>query len=262
MSTVVLCGRTSRPGLPWRRAAVFSYLFHCSDKAAAPGKIRSSLILVVDIDANEDGNGGRNADHPGLEDLIPMPRRQLATPEARPGPVFFGGLIAIRSQRHDRQRDQGPPQGADHRRTFRARRGAAVKLPADAVERRHVAGRLIACLGDTMLAENAARRDRPWRQGWSLLFSWRRRVNFLRRLELPNGAFELLQLFGDLSIRQPGLHGSELVAQCPARPIVNFRSGFGRVAIELDDGPVQQRKIIGLLHRPSPSALANLPTPA
>src|SRR5580692_6298199 len=154
------------------RAAVLSYLFHCSDKAAAPGKFRSSLILVVDIDANEDGNGGRDADHPGLDDLIPMPRRQLAAPEARPGPVFFGGLIAIRSQRHDRQRDQGPPQGANHRRTFRARRGAAVKLPADAVERRHAAGRLVGGLGDAVLAENAARRDRARRLGRSLLFSW------------------------------------------------------------------------------------------
>jgi hypothetical protein len=67
-------------------------LFHGSDKAAAPGKFQSSLILVIDIDANEDGNSGRNADHPGLEDLIPMPRRQLATPEARPRAVFFGGL--------------------------------------------------------------------------------------------------------------------------------------------------------------------------
>src|SRR3984893_11716665 len=159
MSTVLLCGRTSRPGLPWRRAAVFSYLFHCSDKADAPGKIRSSLILVVDIDANEDGNGGRNADHPGLEDLIPMPRRQLATPEARTGTVLFGGLIAIRRQRHDRQRDQGPPQRANHRRTFRARRGAAVKLPPDAVEGRNIAGCLVGALGDAVLAENAARRD-------------------------------------------------------------------------------------------------------
>src|ERR1700730_11756096 len=159
MSTVVLCGRTSRPGLPWRRAAVFSYLFHCSDKAAAPGKIRSSLVLGVDIDANEDGNGGRNARQPGLEDLTPMPLRQLATPEARTGNVLFGGLIAIRRQRHDRQRDQGPPQGADRRRTFRARRGAAVKLPPDAVKRRNIAGRLIGGLGDAVLAENAARRD-------------------------------------------------------------------------------------------------------
>src|SRR5580692_2041833 len=141
------------------RAAVLSYLFHCSDKAAAPGVFRSSLILVVDIDANEDRNSGRNADHPGLEDLIPMPRRQLATPEARTGAVFFGGLIAIRSQRHDRQRGQGPPQGADHRRTFRARRGAAIKSPPYAVERRHVAGRLVGGLGDAVLAENAARRD-------------------------------------------------------------------------------------------------------
>src|SRR5580704_14429115 len=159
MSTVTLCGRASRPGLPWRRAAVLSYLFHCSGKAAAPGKIRSSLILVVDIDANEDGNSGGDADNPGLEDLMPMPRRQLATPEARPGAVFFGGLIAIRSQRHDRQRDQGPPQGADHRSTFRARRGAAVKLPPDAVERGNIAGRLVGGLGDAMLAENAARGD-------------------------------------------------------------------------------------------------------
>src|SRR5580704_4737289 len=257
MSTVVLCGRTSRPGLPWRRAAVLSYLFHCSDKAAAPVKIRSSLILVVDIDANEDGNGGRNADHPGLEDLIPMPRRQLATPEARTGAVLFGGLIAIRRQWHDRQRDQGPPQGADHRSTFRARRGAAVKLPADAVERRNIAGRLVGGLGNAMLAENAARRDRARRL--CLLFSWRLRLGFLRRLELANGAFELLQLFGDRGIRQPGLHGSKLVAQRLARPIVNFRSGCGCVAIELGDGSVQQRKIIGLLHRPSPSAAANVP---
>src|ERR1700724_2274923 len=134
-----------------------------------------------------------------------MPRRQLATPEARTGTVFFGGLIAIRRQRHDRQRDQGPPQGADHRRTFRARRGAAVKLPPDAVERRNIAGRLVGGLGDAVLAENAARRDRARRLGWSLLLSWRRRLNFLRRLELPDGAFELLQLFCDRGIPQPGV---------------------------------------------------------
>src|SRR6202035_3564943 len=161
-------------------------------------------------------------------------RRQLAAPEARTGAVLFGGLIAIRRQRHDRQRDQGPPQGADHRRTFRARRAAAVKLPPDAVERRNIAGRLVGGLGDAVLAENAARRDRARRLGRGLLFSWlltwRLRLDFLRRLELSNGAFELLQLFGDRGIGQPGLHGAKLVAQRLARPVVNLGSRLRRIA--------------------------------
>jgi hypothetical protein len=37
-------------------------------------------------------------------------------------------------------------------------------------------------------------------------------LDFLRRIELSNGAFELLQLYADRGIRQPGLHGSKLIA--------------------------------------------------